>query len=329
MKIGIVTTVKNEERLLRYNLLYHQYLGVEAAYVFSDNSTDNTIRCIEHLPFVYIYPSVLPDNFKNRPELDEFLIKSKTHVTARQCLNVCSAIEKARKIGLDWLISLDADELICLDFQNVSEGQLLCFFGIVKDNVEAIRFPTLEVVQRRLEYDNVFAEETLFKRQNVRIKRRIYDPYKKKLCGLSGFYGQKIGKSALRLNANAKPKTVHEFVALDGSKLNTLKAGYLLHYNWYSFNDFINKNKNWGNRQETYLYGKKIKYVPKLLWRDMVKDIGFSQEYLRDYYKKYIMFHEDEICALSKNRYLGIIPKRAGLVEVVSVRNAYKELLNL
>ena len=54
MKIGIATTVKNEEALLRYNLLYHHYLGVDKFFIFSDGSTDKTIESVEDLPFVHI-----------------------------------------------------------------------------------------------------------------------------------------------------------------------------------------------------------------------------------------------------------------------------------
>ncbi|MFC1867057.1 glycosyltransferase family 2 protein [Thermodesulfobacteriota bacterium] len=329
MKVGIAITVKNEESLLRYNLLYHHYLGVENFYVFSDGSTDGTIQSIEHLPFVSIYPSLLAKDFKFSSEIREFLEKAETHNTARQCLNVCFAIEKGRECALNWLISLDADELICLDFHNIKKGQLIDFFKSIKPNIEAVRFPTLEIVQRRLMYRNVFAEETLFKLQKNRIRRRIYDPNKNKMWSLNGFYGHTYGKSALRLTVDAKPKTVHEFIKYKGATLNTIKAGYLLHYILYSFDGFINQNKNKMDCPNTYLYGKSVAYVPTLLWRNIVNDPKYPLDYIKNYFETNVMFNQNEVCRLRKNKYFGFFPKRANLVEVTSVKKTFNQLLNL
>ena len=49
MKIGLVLTVKNEERLLRTNLIYHKALGVSNIFVYFDNSKDGGRNSIEDL----------------------------------------------------------------------------------------------------------------------------------------------------------------------------------------------------------------------------------------------------------------------------------------
>ncbi len=332
MKVGMVITVKNEQQLLRSNILYHNYLGVEQFFIFSDNSTDDTIKSIEDLPFVHIFSSVSPDFFNNRLELRKFADKASEYHVARQCLNTVFAIEEAKRKKLDWIISLDADELICLDFNNPGKGQLLDFFDCVHDKVEQIQFKALEVVQRRLEYENVFAEETLFKQQRSKIRKKIcgpinkiiYDPFKNKMWKIKRFYGHRNGKCAIRLTVDAVPRSVHKFCALDGSKLRTLKAGRLLHYNYYSFNDFIKKNRNFRNRPTTKLDGSTFKTVHKFLWIDIVNHPDFSEDYLRAYYKKWIMFYDKEIRQLRKNRW-GIFSKQPDILEVVSVRNAFKE----
>lgn len=332
MKVGMVITVKNEQQLLRSNILYHNYLGVEQFFIFSDNSTDDTIKSIEDLPFVHIFSSVSPDFFNNRLELRKFADKASENIVARQCLNTVFAIEEAKRKKLDWIISLDADELICLDFNNPGKGQLLDFFDCVHDKVEQIQFKTLEVVQRRLEYENVFAEETLFKQQRSGIRKKIcghfnkimYDPFKNRMWKINGFYGHKNVKSATRLTVDAVPKSSHKFCALDGSSLPTLKAGHLLHYYNYSFNDFINKSKNNRNLPTTKLDGINYKAFSKFLWRDMVNHPDFSEDYLREYYKKWIMFDDKQIRQLRKNRW-GIFPKQPDIFEVVSVRNAFKD----
>ncbi len=102
--------------------------------------------------------------------------------------------------------------------------------------MEQIQFKALEVVQRRLEYENVFAEETLFKKQRSKIRKKIcgpiykiiYDPFKNRMLKIKGIYGHTKGKCAIRLTVAAVPRSVHKFCALDGSKLRTLKASHLL-----------------------------------------------------------------------------------------------------
>lgn len=44
--IAMVITAKNERVLLRQNILFHRYLGIEKFYVFLDNSTDDTCETV-------------------------------------------------------------------------------------------------------------------------------------------------------------------------------------------------------------------------------------------------------------------------------------------
>jgi len=64
MKIGLVTTVKNEQALLRRNLLYHHYLGVDEGYVYADDPADGTIQTVADLPFVRPRSTVPADRFR-------------------------------------------------------------------------------------------------------------------------------------------------------------------------------------------------------------------------------------------------------------------------
>src|SRR5690554_2638693 len=108
MKIGLVITVKNEERILRQNLLYHKAIGVDKVFVYFDDSTDNGKTSISDLEFVEIADSVTEDLYRHIESLDDFFTQAKEHHTARQCLNTYDAIQKSKVSNIDWLISIDA-----------------------------------------------------------------------------------------------------------------------------------------------------------------------------------------------------------------------------
>ena len=324
--LSLVITVKNEWALLRWNLLYHHHLGVERVFVFDDGATDGTLDTIGDLPFVTVQPSVSPNLFGGQSAYEEFTSKAEEHHTARQNLNTLAAMELAKSIGFDWLIALDADELICPDIQHSYPGHLLKFFGELPADIETVRFSTLEVTQRRLEYENVFAEETLFKKPNAQMRRNIYDPVHKKMLNINGFYGQTMGKSAIRLEVPAKPRTTHKFVALDGSTLNTLHKGFLLHYYCYSYQDFVRKYKNFALQPDEWISGNKIEPQRKL-WRDLVNYSGYTDLELRHYYEQWMMMSETEINRLQNPRWLGIIPRKPDLVQVTAARDVFKEIV--
>jgi hypothetical protein len=326
MKIALAVTVKNERQLLRPNLLYHHYLGVDAVFVFSDATTDDTLESLGELPFVRVCPSVPPGGAADRPGFETLVKKASLHHTARQCLNAAFAMAAAKQEGFDWMVSLDADELICLDFHTAEKGGLADYLGSVDKEIAQVRFQTLEVVQHRLEYENVFARETLFKRNSPDIRRRIYDPFKKKTWTKRGFYGHNQGKSAVRLTARAIPRTVHSFMGADGRELNTLKEKFLLHYYCYCFSDFIKKFENFKNRPDTFLGGQAVAYVPKLLWRDLVNGSVFSEGALENYYGKYVLFTKREIRRLRKSRRFGLFQKQPAVLEIGSVKEAFARI---
>lgn len=326
MRLALIVTVKNERDLLRGNLLYHAYLGVEHFFVFSDDTTDDTLETIGDLPFVEIAPSVKPERYRHRPELAAYVAQAEQHHTARQNLNTFAAMEMARAQGFDWLIALDADELICLDLDNSSSGLLNDFFAGIPEEIESVRFPTLEVVARQLDYEHVFTEEILFKQQGVKFEHPIFNPYLQEIHIVKGFFGQTMGKSALRLTVEAKPKTTHHFVSLDDENLKVMKAGYLLHYNCYSFYDFMKKYKNFKHQPDTWLSGNKIDFQRRL-WRNMVNDSRFSEDDMRIYYEKWMLFPEEEVEKLKQNRkWFGLMPQRPAIIEVTAVQKAFAQI---
>lgn len=325
MKIAMAITVRNEEALLRINLLYHHYLGVDRCYVFSDGTTDDTLEQIQDLPFVRIYDSVPFENYKERPEIKRFIENLETHFAARQNLHTYLSTKRAREEGMDWILALDTDELAVVDLKNSYKGQLKDLFQSFSPKIEMVNFPTVEILQRNFEYKNVFAEETLFKNTGFSKKRHVYDPIHDRTIKIKGFYGHTRGKSALKLSVDAVPLDSHDFVSPNNAGLASMNVGTLLHYHCYSYSDFIKKFRNFKNHSDRYLNGGKVEYQ-KILWRNMVNSPQFSDEYLRGYYQKWVMFTEEEIRKLKKTKQFGVFPITPALVQVSSVKHAFSEI---
>lgn len=328
MKIAIVLTVKNEERILRQNVQYHKAIGAEHIFIYFDNTTDQGKASIADLSYVTVQDSVTVQPFINNKDLEKFTTKAAEHHTARQCLNTFHALKTSEKLGYDWLISIDADELICTSVQ--APSNLAAFFNEIPKETDLVSFKTRESLSRRATYSNVFAEETLFKTQPFfghrfkNIYKNIYNPFTKTNERYSYWFGQHLGKAAIRTNRNVIPKNVHRYQKSTGKMLHKTEKGLVLHYHAYDADDFIKKFTNFSNRPNTFLSGNKVNSL-KLLLRDVVNNPELNSEALREYYKKYLLFSPKEIRKLKQNRYLGVLRRNpAPLQEITSVQKVFQ-----
>ena len=168
--IALCMTVRNEEALIRANLRYHHYIGVDRIYLYLDNPTDSTREQVRDLPYVVVGNSVNPETAQCdanlRDSVGESVIRQHSgHHCARQILNMADACIRADREGFDWLVCIDADELVCpLDHMPEPDALKRCLSAL-SDETDAVSFLTLELLQHRKSYNKVvFAEETLFKR---------------------------------------------------------------------------------------------------------------------------------------------------------------------
>lgn len=347
--IALTLTVKDERDLLRPNILYHRYLGVSKFYVFLDGTTDDTRAKVADLGGVELSDSISGESFLVSSErrkavaecwrLRDTLEKSVRYHTARQVLNSFAAWEQARDAGIDWLISLDADELVWPGTSSLMENQLSRELSGLAREVEQVRFPPLEVIPRRCPRANVFREGIYFKRSGSRVRREVYDPFRRKTHKLefaptkyyklgiyrvrrfTWWYGHRRGKWAVRLGPSIAP-SVHQCCRLDGKPLNTVRKMYLLHYLLYSYNDFIKKYRNISNQPNIGLTGIPVQYR-KRLWRDIVNSPIFSEALLQDYYKQWIAFGDEDIAHLTQS---GAKDQECDAMRITAVRDVFNRL---
>src|SRR5579859_2664897 len=151
MKVALVITVKNERDLLRHNIRYHQYLGVDQFYIYDDGCTDETIETVADLAFVRTAPSVPREAFRDHPGLKLAYDNYHEIHTSRQILNIFDAMNRARDCGADWLVNIDADELLCLDTTHSRAGHLKDALDQLDLSIDVVSLPVLEILQRRTE----------------------------------------------------------------------------------------------------------------------------------------------------------------------------------
>ncbi len=117
MRITSLTPMKNEAPFLLEWVAYHRLIGVNDILVFSNDCTDGTDRMLERLDELG-----LVRHFAN----PSFLAKSdKHHLMMMRYVN---RLERVRRS--DWVISLDADEFVCV---NAGQGHLLDLFAAVPE----------------------------------------------------------------------------------------------------------------------------------------------------------------------------------------------------
>ncbi len=312
MRVALVITVKNEARLLRQNLRYHLAIGIEKIYVYFDGTTDNGKQLIANIEGVESNDSISAEKFKHLDYMEHLCSNANVIHTARQCLNTYDAQMKCRDLGIDWLISLDADELFLTDYKNAIN--LSAFFEPLK-SFDVIQLQTLEVLTTKIAYQNVMLEETQFKVQKNfkshfnRIYYSFYNPYNRQSIVHSYWLGHNMGKLAIRVNSETIPKNVHRYKTIDESPLKSIKRGFLLHYHLYDFKDFLKKYKNFKAHPNTFLSGNNIGAL-KTLWRDMVNDKQFSEAYLKDYFQKNILIDKKKYRQLLYLRYFSFIKRK-------------------
>lgn len=323
MKVAVVMTVKNEARLLRQNVLYHLGIGVHKIFIYLDQTTDNGAETIQDLEAVELNVSVAAKTYQDIPYLEKFWGNAQEHHTARQCLNTYDAMQKCQAEQIDWLISLDADELfLCSKDGLITIHEF--FKAANKQDVDLINLKPMEVVARKMAYKNVMLEETLFKTQKNfqskfdQIYHKIYDPYNNTHKTVSFWLGHTMGKAAIRVQSAVIPHNVHRYSSMDGELLKTISMGYLLHYHIYDFEDFIKKFQNFKEHPDTFLSGNKIEDL-KSLWIRLVNDTNHSSEYLKRYFEENLLFGPDKLKHLQKTRVGNILKRRESAVITIDL----------
>jgi hypothetical protein len=240
---------------------------------------------------------------------------------------VIIAMEMAREKGCSWLLSIDADELVCPALKGFHPGQIKEVLQSIPEKVEAVRFLSIEIAQNCFSYSkSVFRQETLFQAPDSKVKRSIYDPFLKQNHTHYGFLGHQVGKCAVKIDSGSIPTNSHYFAHINGKPLIELQSGRLLHYNVYSFDDFIKKFRNFHDHPNTFLTNRAVPYIPKLLWRNLVNDPSWSMDDLASYYLQSVILHRNTIRNCLMDQINGFPVKKPMLIRFSEVVNIFQQI---
>jgi hypothetical protein len=98
MKIAYITRIKDEERLIRYNLNYYYNLGIRAFFICLNNSNTETVAEVNRFK-------------KEHPDIEYYeFIDKKTDYNHSNMFNIMS--DDAYVRGYAWQVPVDADEIL-------------------------------------------------------------------------------------------------------------------------------------------------------------------------------------------------------------------------
>ncbi len=320
--IALVMTVRDEVALLRRNLLYHRFLGVDRCYLFDDGSSDGSAASVADLDFVEVRPTTDESRFAGRPDL-EAQLRPHPSQARRQGLNCALALDLARAAGLDWLVHVDADELLCPDLERVEPGGLARLLAGVEAPIEMVVFTVVEAIQQGRDDASAFGA-TLFRRPGTLLERPALDPGTGETWNVA-LYGHAQGKAAVRVGADAHPYTPHRFERRDGSALREAWAGFVAHYYGYNAEDFWDKFRALALEGDRYPLGHPVQRRVRV-WHSMAHDPRWSREELARYYERWIRFGDDEVKRLRRTRRFGVLPVVSPIQEVTAIAAALRGL---
>lgn len=310
--------------MLLHNLLYHRFAGVDTAFVFFDRTTDDSAGSVSDLPFARLEPSVDPATFKGVHGANIYVDHADSHA-ARQCLNVMSVLRTAADDGFDWIIHVDADELLATDKDESSPGFLKDHLAMIRDDVECVRFLPFEVCPTSLECDHPFASHTNFIVPGARRKRTIQDAMQGGSFNTRLSLGHRKGKRAIRTSAGLVPRGPHEFVRRDRSEPNEVTSGRLLHYYITGFSHFVQKFENMADRPDMLISGKPISRH-KRMWRDMVNQRVLTKSQLRDHFERNVLLSSEMVARCRKRPTFAIGGRLPAVVEITSARDVFRAI---
>ena len=89
------------------------------------------------------------EKYEALPHFTHHVNYPKNDYQFRMMMNAYDALLRCRKLGIEWLIMLDADEFVCPAHDHVYPDQLNDFFSNIAFKFQEVRFLTREVIQRR------------------------------------------------------------------------------------------------------------------------------------------------------------------------------------
>lgn len=164
IRFAISYTVKDESRMLPAAIDYHIAAGCSRIYVYWDGTSDRSDLLLSANPSVLSRESITPSEVENAPQwITRILPWWDSDMEVRKCINTYYAARRASLEGIDWLISLDPDELILMDGNSpINQDHIVKHLSRVPDKVDQLLLRNLDCVPTSAESKNPFSGGVYF-----------------------------------------------------------------------------------------------------------------------------------------------------------------------
>jgi hypothetical protein len=284
----IVTTLRAPGPSVESFVRYHRRIGFDHIFLFFDDPLDPDRERVRGIDGV----TAIPCDEQLRAEqrhLKKYSVMSRfmeKEVMARQILNVESAINRARDLGMKWILHIDVDEAFYSPSRSVAEH----FADLERRGLNAATFLNLEAVPERFDIEDCFREVTLFKVNPYRLSAPAI---KASAWSRMGFFmGYQRGKAAARLESDLCVEDVHRFrFAQRETRSATFWQPAILHYFDCGAAQFQRKYELLANSPEVH-WGVNRKH-----WLELTARRFLSQgpEAMRELYRVTVMLDEPEL----------------------------------
>lgn len=164
VRFAIAYTVKNEARLLRSAIRYHIAAGCFRVYIFWDGTSDGSELMAADFSNIVARNSITPDEIHDPPAwMAEILPSWGTDMDVRKRINTYHAARSAAAEGIDWLASIDPDELILIARNEPIAGDHVTkHLERVPDRIDQLLMSNLESVPTSAKSNEPFADCVYF-----------------------------------------------------------------------------------------------------------------------------------------------------------------------
>jgi hypothetical protein len=160
---AITYTVRNEGAWILDAIVANRAAGCSRFYIFLDGTTDQTRALLAGIVDVCVMETELPDTPATLPGwLRDILPRFNETMDVRKRYNTWRAAGLAQAEGIDWLASIDVDEVLYFGERNGSVVEALNRVPLVTDQV---LMRNLELVPTVANDDRPFSREQIFLRR--------------------------------------------------------------------------------------------------------------------------------------------------------------------
>lgn len=282
----MMMSVCDEADYIVDHLLYHRFLGVTRAYVFLDHCTDNTRELLRAIPWV------VPIECNRDTQLG--------HLTQHQNLCASIALELARKEHFDWLLHIDPDEYAWGESSSSGEtgGSLVEMLRNVDPGTELVWLRPKEAVPvQGNQSEKLWAQQYFQEQPNV-LKRPMLDPITGQVEQLNKWIGHVLGKSIVRVSADAIPVSAHFWGSAHSSgnrELTREDLGFHYHFVAANARHWHQKYLKLSWEADKWEQGITVPF-PKQAWKDA--SMRLSADAAKGYFEEWVAIHPDQADSL-------------------------------